>query len=147
MPTFGEPTPDPGPDGASSDDAGRDGAGAGGWFPDGDLDEPARAPRRPAREVLADLDLHPELLDLARRGWQLDGLPTTSVAVPFLATLLLTLIAFGALAAGPVVVTAVVAGTLAGAALAVDDVAAARATLVSTRAIMIAWGLLTALAL
>jgi len=138
MSLFSEPTPEPGPErGAPHDD-------------DLHADHPDGRPA-PARAHLAGLHLDPDvdpgLLDLARSGWRLDRLPTTSLAVAFVLTLFTTLLAFGAMAALPVAVTAVVSVSLAGAALAVEDVGAARAALVTTRAVLVAWTLLTVLSL
>jgi len=137
MSPFSEPTPEPGPErGAPHDD---------------DLHAEPDGRPAPARAHLADLHLDPDvdpgLLDLARSGWRLDRLPTTSLAVAFVLTLFTTLLAFGAMAALPVVVAAVVSVSLAGAALAVEDVGAARAALVTTRAVLVAWTLLTVLSL
>jgi hypothetical protein len=87
----------------------------------------------------------PSLASLARRGWQLDRLPTTSVAVSFAAAVLTTSLAFGLPATLPLILATLVALLLAGSATIMRDVGAARSMLRMTRLALLAWVLLSAL--
>ena len=87
----------------------------------------------------------PSLASLARRGWQLDRLPTTSVALSFAAAALTTSLAFGPLATLPLILATLVALMLAGSATIMRDVGAARTTLRVTRLALLAWVLFSAL--
>ncbi|HEY6797138.1 MAG TPA: hypothetical protein VI248_20900 [Kineosporiaceae bacterium] len=86
----------------------------------------------------------PSLASLARRGWQLDRLPTTSVALSFAAAVLITTLAFGVAAAIPVILATLVALLLAASATMMKDVGAARTTLRITRVGLLGWVLLCA---
>jgi len=95
--------------------------------PHGRADRPRRPARpRPDLEILAS---EPSLASLRWHGWQLDGLPTTSVGWAFAGALGTSLLAFGALGAALVIIGAVIALLLAGSAVLMRDVPAARATL------------------
>jgi Mn2+/Fe2+ NRAMP family transporter len=86
----------------------------------------------------------PCLAPLARRGWHLDRLPTTSVALSFAAAVLTTTLAFGVLASVPLILTTAVGLLLAASATIMKDVTATRITLQLTRVGLLAWVLLTA---
>jgi hypothetical protein len=92
-------------------------------------------------EVIAGI---PCLAPLARRGWHLDRLPTTSVALSFAAAVLTTTLAFGVVATVPLILATSVGVALAGSARIMRDVTATRITLQLTRAGLLAWVLLTA---
>ena len=87
-----------------------------------------RRPRAP-RPDLEILTAEPALASLRWQGWQLDSLPTTSVGWAFAGALGTSLFAFGAFGAALVVIGIVVALLLAGSAVLMRDVPAARATL------------------
>jgi hypothetical protein len=79
-----------------------------------------------------DLDVltgEPSLASLRWHGWQLDGLPTTSVGWAFAGALGTTSLAYGTLGAALVIIGIVVTLLLAGSAVLMRDVPAARVTL------------------
>ncbi len=103
--------------------------------------EPHRRPGLPPDHLDA-LRQDPSLASLSRQGWQLDRLPTTSVAWAFSAALLTTILSFGTIATAPVLVAAVIGVMLAGSAVMLADLPAARVTLHATRGALWAWALL-----
>src|SRR5512140_2960307 len=105
--------------------------------------EPHQRPGLPP-ELLDVLRRNPSLASLSRLGWQLDDLPTTSVASAFVAALLLTIVSFGTIATAPVLVATGIGVMLAGSALLLEDLPAARLTLHLVLGMLWAWSLLAA---
>jgi len=94
---------------------------------DSQADRSRRAWRpRPDLDVLS---AEPSLASLRWQGWQLDGLPTTSVAWAFVGALGTSLLAFGALGAALVIIAIVIVVMLTSSAVLMRDVVAARTTL------------------
>jgi hypothetical protein len=112
--------------------------------PQPDRSESWRSDRRPSSDLDV-LAVDPSLAALAWHGWQLDGLPTTSVAWAFAGAMITTWLSFGAFATAPVIVAMLIGLLLTGSASLMRDVAAARATLRVTRVGLIAWALISAM--